>query len=40
MTLPAAQALGLMACAVAASVIYLWSLVQGIRSENSSPQQR
>ncbi len=35
MTLPAAQALGLMACAVAASAAFLWSLVLGITREKS-----
>jgi hypothetical protein len=40
MSLPAAQALGVMACAVAASVIYLSHLARGIGSENSGPQQR
>lgn len=40
MTLPAAQALGVMACAVAASVIYLSALVQGVRSENGGARQK
>ena len=40
MTLPAAQALGVMACAVAASVLFLASLVQGIAREKSSSYRR
>jgi hypothetical protein len=39
MTLPAAQALGVMACAVAAFVIYLMTHVQDIRSEDNGPQR-
>jgi hypothetical protein len=38
MTLPTAQALGVMASAVIASAIYLATLVHGVGSENSDPR--
>lgn len=38
MTLPAAQALGVLACAMAASMIYLWTLVQRVRAESGCPR--
>jgi hypothetical protein len=38
MTVPTAQALGVIACAVIASAIYLATLVHGVRSEKSGPR--